>query len=408
MLPRARLSKKGVLGCLIVVVGCGTETTPSGNLVFQTRDSAGIEIAESSGFPSPEDRWVVETEPSVSIGGASPDPPAMFSIVPQASRLGDGRIVVLESETSELRFFDAKGEHLKTAGGKGEGPGEFAHASTFVRLAGDTLLVDAGDRHILFTPHGEYAGERRIDVMRYYSGKRAAGCPKALFSDGSFMVCEVVPSEEGGRWRSRPVARIVRVAADETEEWTLGLFVGTDEEHVFRQRSWIAWGGSPPVVAIINNPVYSIEVWRPDGRLGRLIRRLDGRRPPTDREIEEGVEEWKRFSSDDVRIRALMGLDDTPSPLPEVPDSMPVAFGITVGVHGDVWVRRATAPGSRHESIFDAFDRQGRFRGEVRFEGYFWLYEVGEDYLLTTRRDEWNVPHVQLHRLSRGETATAQ
>lgn len=54
--------------------------------------------------------------------------------------------------------------------------------------------------------------------------------------------------------------------------------------------------------------------------------------------------------------------------------------------------------------MFDAFDREGRFRGEFRFEGYFWLYEVGDDYLLGARLDELGVPHIRLHRLVRSSS----
>jgi len=54
--------------------------------------------------------------------------------------------------------------------------------------------------------------------------------------------------------------------------------------------------------------------------------------------------------------------------------------------------------------VFDVFDHEGRFRREVRFDAYFWLYEVGDDYLLGARLDELDVPHIQLHRLRRGKT----
>ena len=56
--------------------------------------------------------------------------------------------------------------------------------------------------------------------------------------------------------------------------------------------------------------------------------------------------------------------------------------------------------------MFDAFDQDGRFRGEIRFDGYFWLYEVGDDYLLGARLDELDVPRIQLHRLHRGQDVT--
>lgn len=142
------------LACLAAAAGCEADPEPP-PLSHNTRDSAGIAIAVNSGAPAGAERWSVDADPMVSIGGADGPPATMFTGVTSATRLSDGTIVVLENETSELRFFDPGGAHLRTAGGFGEGPGEFEYAESFVRLAGDTLLVDAGDRHLRFSPTGD-------------------------------------------------------------------------------------------------------------------------------------------------------------------------------------------------------------------------------------------------------------
>ena len=199
-----RRNSLGVLGCLAITTGCEPDARPESDFLYETDDSAGVFIAENSGLPAPEDIWSVDPTPLVSIGGVSAPPPALFEVVTQAVRLGDGRIVVLENQTSELRFFDENGDHLKTAGGHGEGPGEFEYASSFVRLAGDTLLIDAGDRFILFGPAGEYLGERRIDTVRYFSGRRLACGPSSLLADGSFVFCEIPSLPDTRDSGSRP------------------------------------------------------------------------------------------------------------------------------------------------------------------------------------------------------------
>ena len=71
MKRKPHLTKALVAGCLTVTAGCQTESAPAPDLVYETRDSAGIPIAVNTGFPSPEDSWVVEAEPFLSIGGAS-------------------------------------------------------------------------------------------------------------------------------------------------------------------------------------------------------------------------------------------------------------------------------------------------------------------------------------------------
>ena len=220
-------------------------------------------------------------------------------------------------------------------------------------------------------------------------GNAPPAVPAALLADGSLLHCALGQPETGGRWGSRLVAQHLRVTPDGTE-LPLGFYVGPDEGVLFSSGTWVASGGSPMIVAIVNNPVYSVQVWSPEGRLMRVIRRLDGRRAPTEQEVEAAME------------MAMRPRPMGPAPrTPETPDLVPTSFGLTVGIHGDVWVRRAPVRGMQGETVFDAFDREGRFRGEVRFEGYFWLYEVGDDYLLGTRLDELGVPHIQLHRLVR-------
>src|SRR5688572_2835117 len=73
------------------------------------RDSAGVEIVENRGAPAwtSATAWTVADTPSVSIGGNESDSTALFSRVQNAVRLGDGRIVVANGGTRELRFYDA-------------------------------------------------------------------------------------------------------------------------------------------------------------------------------------------------------------------------------------------------------------------------------------------------------------
>lgn len=373
------------LTCLTVTVGCKADQEPL-PLAYHTRDSAGIVIAENTGVPTDGERWRVEPEPMVAIGGADGSPPTQFTVVTMASRLSDGTIVVLENETSELRFFDPGGAHQSTAGGHGEGPGEFEYGQSFVRLAGDTLLVDAGDRHLVFGPTGDYIRQTVVDVERHFSGERGVPCGHSrLLPEGSFLVCEVVSDESPAVRGAVPPARVIRVAPDGTEA-VLGHY--RHRRGVLRAPTWITSGGSPPVVVIAPNPGYSIEVWSLDGDLTRIIRRLDARRAPTDKEMGAAVADQRRFRR------------EAPHDDQEPPDLVPAVFGMTVGVTGDVWVRREPFVRIHDETVFDVFDGQGRFRGEVRFEGYFWLYEVGEAYVLGARLDELKVPHIQLHRLS--------
>ena len=87
--------------------------------------------------------WRIGPQPEVSIGEVMGDEPYLLTGASDAIRLSDGRIVVVNRFTRELRVFDEAGIHLDTWGGTGEGPGEFTPLtiSHIAPLAGDSVIV---------------------------------------------------------------------------------------------------------------------------------------------------------------------------------------------------------------------------------------------------------------------------
>ncbi|MDE2984600.1 MAG: hypothetical protein OXU69_07830, partial [Gemmatimonadota bacterium] len=67
----------------------------------------------------------MDTIPEYQIGEVEGSEPYLFTRIAGARRLLDGRVVVLDRESCELRFFDGEGGFLERTGGRGEGPGEF-------------------------------------------------------------------------------------------------------------------------------------------------------------------------------------------------------------------------------------------------------------------------------------------
>ena len=96
-----------------------------------------------SSDPEPDPPAILQlaSGPSVEIGRASGDPSQELYRVSGAVRLADGRIVVANSGSSELRYFDSSGDYLKSVGRRGGGPGEFTGDLTLLPYHGDSLLV---------------------------------------------------------------------------------------------------------------------------------------------------------------------------------------------------------------------------------------------------------------------------
>ncbi|MEK9502342.1 NHL repeat-containing protein [Gaopeijia maritima] len=105
------------------------------------RDSAGIEIV-SIAVDAPGAVWMrPDTANGLRIGTLDGPEPTRFGEVLGLVTRADGGVIVADVQTRELRAFDAAGTHLWTAGGIGDGPGEFAGIGAVGPFRGDSVVV---------------------------------------------------------------------------------------------------------------------------------------------------------------------------------------------------------------------------------------------------------------------------
>lgn len=101
----------------------------------------------------------LDSLPTLSIGITEGTQALELDRANSALRLANGRIVIANSGTGELRFFDSAGAVLGTVGRKGEGPGEYSGAMTLYSGPGDSLLVyDAGNRRFTVADQDGHVG----------------------------------------------------------------------------------------------------------------------------------------------------------------------------------------------------------------------------------------------------------
>jgi hypothetical protein len=102
--------------------------------------------------------------PTMDIGIAEGDERLELSGASSSIRLEDGRVVIANSGTNELRVFDNHGRFQNSIGRKGEGPGEFAGALHVVRLSEASFAVfDQGNQRLsIFDTTGRVLGESRV------------------------------------------------------------------------------------------------------------------------------------------------------------------------------------------------------------------------------------------------------
>jgi len=379
-------------------VGCADEAVHSG--------------AGQSHADSPLE-WRISNAPEVRIGAVDSDDSAvLFSSVRALTRLSDGRIVVLDQKTNEVRWFSATGDHLLTVGGSGKGPGEFTSATTIFRMPGDSIVVADAPliKHAIYAPDGTLAREERLDYGSYRAHGRWLECLTATLPDRSLLGCQEEPGLQAGVTNRpghlRTFSRYYLAPWSMDTVYKLGLHGGIEQwgvengrgrisyvVHPLYARTVVGIGSDPAQVAIAINPEYAIEVWQSDGTLARTLRRPDARYPASSEQLEAAKERMKFFAFGDEALFNKMLAEM------KVPDSIPAVGSLVFGPDGELWVGR-TRP-DVDDRRYDVFSGTGEFLGEVVAPPSLYLREVGRDYVLGVRIDDDGVNYVELYSLVR-------
>jgi hypothetical protein len=147
-----------------IVAGCGPSdaTLPA----VSVYDSAGVTVVYND-LGRLHAVCELSDEPTVRIGTQEGPEEYQLYRVFGARRLSDGRIVLVNQGSQQLRFYDHNGRFLQASGRAGEGPGEFRDAFHLWVLPGDTIWV--GDyrpwRFQVFAPNGEWQRYVQPDPM---------------------------------------------------------------------------------------------------------------------------------------------------------------------------------------------------------------------------------------------------
>lgn len=97
------------------------------------------------------------------IGVVDGDQEYQFFRITGAVRLTSGALVIANSGTRELRFYDADGTYSRRVGGFGGGPGEFRDLKGVFRLGGDTLMAyDMAGRKSFFNTSGQFLTSENV------------------------------------------------------------------------------------------------------------------------------------------------------------------------------------------------------------------------------------------------------
>jgi hypothetical protein len=398
---KERYALAAVLPALLVVAACGS--APAAEAVT-ARDSAGVAIIENHSPEWAEARIQVSAEPVVTIGSASGDETQELYRVAGALRLRDGRLLVLNSGASELRIYSAAGEHERTFGRAGSGPGEFRSPRWAVER-GDTIIVydpfqDNG-RISYFTSAGDFLSDGKLVVagLNYPS-------PNGMLPDGSF-ISEL--SEGSIGWTDvgyvSYTRSIITFPRDGSRIDTLAVTGGAE---MFREEfrggiaQWDVPFGRRPMTAQHGDRIYlgdgadfKIDVFDVGGTHRASIRSAFEARPVGDAEVRQWIDGTLDVpfyhAQPEAAARNRERYEKTPAA-----STMPAFDALVVDAAGRVWARRFVPPWETG-NVWRVFDAEGRWLSDVAVPDGLDVLEIGHDYVLGTHTDELGVEYVQMH-----------
>ena len=384
------------------VVAC-QDDSPGGSVTRMQR-STDVSIVDNA-RPGNGTRlgWQVGSEPSVSIGKLEGEDAHMLFAATDATRLSDGRIVVV-NVGSELRVFDGAGIPADTWGGRGDGPGEFrTPVSQIARLPDDSVIVWSPQFPFLsvFDPTGDPA--RQVQVLKRQPDRPGdAVVPVAVLRDGSILAGPVLGFERGDS--------VVVELRDATGAFTssLGTHPGL-ERHldaetrtiygvIFGRSLMMEPWGNRIVVSPTNR--YEIKVFAQDGSLAQVIRRDHVMREPSAAHVEGFIEaRISQLADQEAQERRRSGYESVP-----VGRYLP-AFGTVIADALDyLWVEEYEPPGEELLGVlWSVFDTDGQVLGFVETPERLEVYEIGEHYVLGRIVDELGVEYIQVWPLERSD-----
>ena len=395
---------------LFATTACGDrpagEDSPS--LQAMVRDSADVRIVENPRPPAGSRLdWRIGSQPEVTIGVLEGAEPYLLDRVRDALVLRDGRIVVVNGGSDELRVFDTSGNHVVTWGGRGEGPGEFDNLWQVHRWPGDSLLAlySQARRLTVLDPEGHYGRDFALRRGRQFFSV------EDVLPDGAILTSDFVrPRDRPPGFSRLPSHYRVRGPEGEMRS-SLGSFPGPEMFAVrtaggvsgggipFRHRvSAFAWGD---FAAVAQNDSYEIRGFDLDGTLRKVVRRDHEPVAPTAAHVDAYIEDQVAGGPEEERTERRAELRESLRDR-YFPETHPAYAAAMSDLADHLWVREYSLPGEGHPNpVWTVFDPEGQVLGFTETPAGLSIFEIGEGYILGLARDDLGVEYVQLWSLER-------
>ena len=402
------MRKREILGLLLIallIAGC--EQVPAGIGDMLVWDSAGVRIVEVS-FPDMAaiPQWERAQEPLVSVGEVEGEDPYLLERVFDARRTPVGGLLVLNyGESPGVRVFDPEGKFLKYMGRAGEGPGEFRGPESMHPYRGDSLAIwdHILRRFSVFSLDGELGRDIRPPPTW---GGFVPSAHRAL-PDGGFLFIRQawIPG----------YPMLVQNGWETTHAELLdhqGQFVDTIVDLPLIQLDLSPQGSSVRVefgglgFPVEDEPGF---IWvRTDlgelryidlsGGVRQIVRLRAEPRPITkeiwDHHLQHQEAKWRETMGQENLTRVLGDLRTRPQAV-----SAPILSPRIHVSDGVLWLQRFSFDWEK-AGPYLLLDPERGWLGTVAIPPGSQIHQVGEDYVVVVRKDDYDVEHVELYLVS--------
>lgn len=401
--------KPGPLFLLVAlsIPACGGENGESGWAVAADTVDGVVRVVNSPPESGTLPTLVADEE--LRIGTFEGGGPASFGMVRSIAVLPDGRLAVADGQAEEVRLFARDGEHLRTFGGKGAGPGEL-EGMQGVHVDHEGLLrvaEQSNARLSVFHPDTGYVTSHSLRLHTY--GARGPW-GAVMDSTGRTLVASSGQYGEGRFWNmlrvydaamnqldSIPYDEYTRaIHEDQPGAWRVDLGSGrwTWATVPFYSRPYSVLGSTGELWSSAEGrPQLEVVRWTPPGDTSLTLISQRQADPVTAAERDSAMEALREGLAQ--RVPTPPSLDAA-----RVPATKPPLYGLSLDDRGRLWVR-LTDPVADSTS-YDVFHRDGRYAETVRLpfrvDPYVPPVVLG-DTLWAVLTDELDVQYVVRSRL---------
>ncbi len=359
-----------------------------------TRDSAGVRIVENT-VPAWRDAEALRLSAAPVLRIGSPAAPEYtFGRIRGAFRMADGRVVVADGATLQLRVFDTAGRFLSSSAGKGSAPGQLLSMNFVRRLRGDTIAVVSGVSTLaMYAGSGEFV---RSVALPQGADNRPTTLLISVLANGTRVAIPIpqpAAHPTGSRWVDSIPVRLVNDGGQVIGDVGMLPYIELEQQGASPSPPWLSpiavFAGSTDRFFAGFGDRYVIRVYSATGTLQSIIRRAWTPTPVTAAEWERWVVEWSKLwvkSTGEQRQVDIQKVRDEP-----YAEVLPAFSEFIVDRIGRLWVREAhlddaIAAGSLTDmpvvpSNWSVFDTDGRWLGDVMMPANFQPYDIGVDYV---------------------------